>query len=266
MGDFGTPPRIASLDFERLERDGFLILPALVRREELESFEGAVALAGTRLAAARNVAQQSGEAMADVLRAAGRHRSMLFDHVKRLLVLERLSADIGGALEDAGLFAHSGLEVPAVWPTLRADLPNESTYLLQLHQDFRTTRSRVAWRLWVPLRDANAFHGTMEIAPGSHRAGPYEYVTDGPNGPAIPRSELERRGLGTITLELEAGSGILFDPRLVHGSIPNRSDRTKWVLLIHAQDLAQFVDPDDATDPLAPFLELSEGMGIAQSR
>jgi hypothetical protein len=263
MDSLEMHPRIAPLDFDRLERDGFLSLPALVRPEELAAFERAIALAGTRLAAARNIAQRSDDAIADVLRAAGKHRTMLFDYVKRLLVLERLSAEIGSALEEAGLFAHSGIEVPVVWPTLRADLPDEPTYLLQLHQDYKTTRSRSAWRLWVPLRDANSLRGTMEIAPGSHLGGPYRYVSDALNPPSIPRSELEHRGFDTVTVELQAGSAILFDPRLVHGSIPNRSTRTKWVLLIHVQDLTQFVNPEDPADPVIPFLRLSEWTSAA---
>ena len=250
--------RIPSLDFARLEEDGFLVLPGLVRPEELAAFERDITLAGERLAAARKVVRRSSEAIADVLKESGKHRSMLFDHVKRLLVLERLSAEIGGALEETGLFAHAGLEVPVVWPTLRADLPDESKYFLHLHQDFMTTRSQLAWRLWVPLRDTNSFYGTMDVVPGSHRAGPYTYVSDELNAPSIPRSQLDRLGLETSTLEIQAGTGVLFDPRLVHGSVANRSSRTKWVLLIHVQDLARFVDPQDEADPLIPFLKLSE--------
>ena len=120
-----TIGRISSLDFTRLERDGFLVLNGLVRPEELARFERDIAVVGERLAAQRGVERRSGEPIADVLRAAGGHRSMLFDHIKRLFILERLSVEIGAALEHAGLFAHSGVEVPIVWPTLRADLPDE---------------------------------------------------------------------------------------------------------------------------------------------
>ena len=252
-----TIGRISSLDFTRLERDGFLVLNGLVRPEELARFERDIAVVGERLAAQRGVERRSGEPIADVLRAAGGHRSMLFDHIKRLFILERLSVEIGAALEHAGLFAHSGVEVPIVWPTLRADLPDESTYLLPLHQDYATTRCRTAWRLWIPLRGVDDQHGTMEVAPGSHRAGSFPYVTEKSSDWGIERAELERRRLGTSRFELPAGDGVIFNPWLVHGSVPNRSQRTKWVLLLHVQDLAAFVNPDDASDPLCQFLELS---------
>ena len=133
--------RIASFDFERLEREGFLVLPGLVRPEELAKFERDIAVAGEELAVQRGVERRSDEAIADVLRAAGRGRSMLFDHIKRLFILERLSVEIGVALEAAGLFERAGLAAPIVWPTLRADLPGQSTHGLPLHQDFVTTAS-----------------------------------------------------------------------------------------------------------------------------
>jgi hypothetical protein len=251
--------RITGFDYQELERDGFAVLPNVVRQDELLNFERDIALVGERLAIQRGVERRSDEPIADVLKAAGPRRSMLFDHIKRLFVLERLSVEIGGALERAGLFRRTGIEAPMVWPTLRADLPGEFTYVLPLHQDYATTRCRTAWRLWIPLRAVDRHHGTMEVVPGSHRTGRFPYVTDGTTPPQIARGEIERRGLNTQILELPAGSAVIFSPWIVHGSLPNRSQRTKWVLLLHIQDLATFVNPDDPADPLFQFLELADG-------
>jgi hypothetical protein len=109
--------RIASLDLAALERDGFSVLSGLVRPQELAGFERDIELAGETLARQRRIERRSGEAIADVLKAAGRHRAILFDHIKRLFIVERLSAEIGTALEQAGLFRHAGIAVPIVWPT-----------------------------------------------------------------------------------------------------------------------------------------------------
>jgi len=251
--------RIAALDYDRLERDGFGVLSGLVRPDELAGFEREIALVGEQLAAQRGIERKSSEAIADVLIAAGPHRAMLFDHIKRLFSLTRLSMEIGTALEQAGLFRRSGIAVPIVWPTLRGDLPGEGTYELPLHQDYATTRCRTAWRMWIPLRGADRHYGTMEVVPGSHSRGPYPY-SHGPRPGSvfIDRLELEQRGLVAQSLALPAGDGVIFSPWLVHGSVPNRSDRTKWVLLLHVQDLAAFVNPDEPADPLQPFLELTE--------
>jgi len=247
-------PRIASLDVDRLKHDGFVIMPGLILPEELAEFERDIALVGERLATQRGIERRSSEAIADVLCAAGPYRAMLFDHVKRLFSVARLSVEIGTALEQAGLFRLSAISVPIVWPTLRADLPGEGTYELPLHQDYATTRCRTAWRMWIPLRDVDRQHGTMEVIPGSHNRGPYPYSESF----AIERHELAQRGLAAQSLELPAGDGVLFSPWLVHGSVPNQSRRTKWVLLLHVQDLATFVNPNEPTDPLTPFLELTK--------
>jgi ectoine hydroxylase-related dioxygenase (phytanoyl-CoA dioxygenase family) len=246
---------MANLDLDQLDRDGFVVLPDVVRPQELAHFERDIAVVGERLAAQRGVERRSDEPIADVLQAAGRRRSMLFDHIKRLFVLERVAVEIGIALEETGLFRR--MEAPIVWPTLRADLPGELTYMFPLHQDFATTRCRTAWRLWIPLRAVDRHHGTMEVAPGSHRMGRFPYVAH-ETIPAIERCEIERRGLNTQILELPAGSAVIFNPWIVHGSMPNRSQRTKWVLLLQVQDLATFVNPDDPNDPLCQFLELTE--------
>ena len=257
--------RFTAIDFDWLERHGFAVLPGLVHSGELARFERDIALVGEQLAAQRGIARRSNEAIADVLVAAGAHRAMLFDHVKKLFCLAQLSVEIGSALERDGFFERSGVKVPIVWPTLRGDLPREGTYELPLHQDYATTRCRTAWRMWIPLRDVNRHNGTMEVVPSSHRRGPYPYSNGGVTAPSIDPCELAQRGLAAQALKLRAGDGVIFSPWLVHGSVPNRSDRTKWVLLLHIQDLATFVNPDEPADPLRSFLELTE-RGRAASR
>jgi hypothetical protein len=42
------------------------------------------------------------------------------------------------------------------------------------------------------------------------------------------------------------------------GSMPNRLNRIKWVLLLHIQDLAAFVNPANPAHPVVPFLELTK--------
>lgn len=255
-----------AIDFARLDRDGYVVLPGLVAAADLAEFERCIATAGERLASMRGVATDGKEPLAAVIKAAGKHRTLLFDHIKRLWVLERLSGEIGRWLEAQGLFGHSKIEVPILWPTLRADLPGETVYAFPLHQDYATTRSRTAWRLWIPLRDADDRRGTMKVAVGSHRKGPFRYVSENMSYPYVDEAELQRHGFETVSLDVPAGTGVLFDPRLVHGSVPNLSDRTKYVLLLHLQDLAAFADPANPDDPLRQFLDLTEIKNAAERR
>lgn len=249
--------RAGAIDFAQLDHDGYVLLPGLIGESDLTEFERTVDLAGRRLASARGIDVDSQEPLTAVIKAAGRNRTALFDHVKKLWVLERLTGEIGRWLEAEGLFSHSKIEVPVFWPTLKADLPGETAYSFPLHQDYATTRSLTAWRLWIPLRPANAERGSMKVAVGSHRRGPFHYVTENTSYPHVAESELARLGLETVTLDVAAGTGVLFDPRIIHGSVPNRSDVTKYVLLLHLQDLATFPNPDDPDEPMRQFLDLT---------
>lgn len=260
------PRTTAAIDFERLDRDGYVVLPGLVRADDLAEFERCIEVAGTRLAASRGVDVAGVEPLPAVIRAAGKHRPALFDQIKRLWIIERLAGEVGRWLETAGLFAHSRIEVPVLWPTLKADLPGESEYAFPLHQDYATTRSRTAWRLWIPLRDVNAERGTMRVAVGSHRHGPYRYVGMDTTYPHVAENELARHGFELVALDVAAGTGVLFDPRIIHGSVPNNSAVTKWVMLLHLQDLAGFPDPSNPDDSMRQFLDLTEAKNAAERR
>jgi ectoine hydroxylase len=248
----------SAIDFAALDRDGYVVLPGLISAADLAEFERCIETAGRRLASARGLEVGGGEPLSAVIKAAGKHRSALFDHVKRLWIVERLTGEIGRWLEAQGLFAHSRIEVPVLWPTLRADLPGESNYTFPPHQDYVTTRSQIAWRLWINLRDANRERGTIQLAPGSHRKGPYNYVTANTDYPHVDADELARHGLEMVAIDAAAGSCVLFDPRVVHGSVANRSSITKYVMLLHLQDLASYPDPSNPDDPMRQFLDLSE--------
>ncbi len=260
------PATPTAIDFERLDRDGFVVLPGLVSAADLAEFERCIAAAGERLAAARGVTADGDELLSAVIKASGKHRAMLFDHVKRLWIVERLTGEIGSWLEAQGLFAHARIDVPVFWPTLKADLPGETEYSFPLHQDYATTRSQTAWRLWIPLRDANRERGTMRVAVGSHRKGPYNYVGLNTTYPHVAEEELVRYGFELIALDMTAGTGVLFDPRMIHGSVPNRSAVAKWVLLLHLQDLATFPDPSNPDDPMRQFLDLTEAKAAAERK
>lgn len=247
-----------AIDFATLDRDGYVVVPGLIAAADLAEFEHCIETAGTRLAASRGLDVTGVEPLSAVIRAAGKHRSALFDHVKRLWIIERLAGEVGRWLETAGLFAHSHIEVPVLWPTLRADLPGENNYTFPPHQDYATTRSQTAWRLWINLRDVNTERGTIQLAPGSHRKGPYRYVTENTNYPHVGADELARHGLDMVSIDAAAGSCVLFDPRVVHGSVANRSSITKYVMLLHLQDLATYPDPSNPDDPMRQFLDLSD--------
>ena len=96
------------------------------------------------------------------------------------------------------------------------------------HQDetFIPTRDRSLTTAWIAIDDADAENGCLRFFPGSHDTGvlwPMRRHDD----PDLDRAETAYGfpyGDGeAVTLEMTAGSVVLFDGYALHGSLPNRS-------------------------------------------
>ena len=242
------------VDFKQLTRDGYTPIPGLIDTDSLEEFEAVIASLGDELVRRMRLTVVSKEPLIDLFRVGGDFRALLYTHLKHLKVLHAMSSKITQGFEEARFFEWMGAEAPLFWSTLRADIPGEETYLLPIHQDYASTRCHNAWRIWVPLRPVNENDGSMLIVPGSHRLGHLPHETGDPKFPFVETCHYE--GLDPKVLSLPAGDAVLFHPLLLHRSVPSRSNRMKFVLLVQIQDLATLLDPDDPDDPLAEFLNV----------
>ncbi|GMG82693.1 hypothetical protein LNKW23_19060 [Paralimibaculum aggregatum] len=243
------------IDMEALRRDGYVRLEGVIGPAMLAEFERVMADLGEAGLARKGRTRRAADAMTDLLKTGGEYRVRLFANLKHLRIVQEMSQAATRRLAAEGFFDAARLTAPLAYPTLRADVPGEGRYLLPMHQDY-ATQCRVAWRLWCPLRPAGRSGGTMAIRPGSHRLGLVEHDASDPARPAVP--EAVCRDFPPLELEMPAGDAVLFDPLLVHASIPAAGDRMKYVLLVQVQDLATIVDPDDPEDPLAARLEMAQ--------
>jgi hypothetical protein len=246
------PPRI---DVDELTARGYTRVPRLLDSDSLREFEGVVSAAARALARRRGIAESSHEPLIDLMKRGGQHRVRLFGMLKQLFVVQRMSVTIGDRLAAGGFLSWAGIEAPAIWPTLRVDLPDEGTYLLPMHQDYGSMHCHRAWRVWIALRDLDVHHGTMRMVPGSHTRGCLPHDTSDPNYPRVLPSLYE--GQPIVELTVRAGDAILFNPLLLHESVPNRSERIKFVLLLQVQDASTLADPDDPKDALYDFARIA---------
>ena len=242
--------------FDDLRSCGHLLLPQVLDRRHLEVFETAVDEVSRAQIESRGIDPGDREPLIALLQSGHEYRVLLVTLLKRLQIVHEMSVAVGRMLERLDFFRWSEFAVPAVWPTLRVDLPHDETYCLNMHQDYKTTRCHRAWRLWIPLRDADEHHGTLKLIPGTQALGPLPHRLDETNSPEV--QAIHYGNARADTLAVAAGDAVLFDPCLVHGSVPNRSDRTKFVLLVHVQDVSTVIHPDDPDDALAGFVAVSE--------
>jgi hypothetical protein len=247
---------ILKIDHDVLDRDGFTLVDDVVSKADIDEFESSIAAFSADYLSRRGETSDADDPFVEILVRDQEWRETLFPLLKNLRVLQRISSDVAASLDTSDAFEVWGFRVPLAWPSFRADPPAEGKYLLPMHQDYGSTRCHRAFRMWIPLRDANEDNGTIDVVPGSHRLGPLEYDVSDPEFPHVPDADWEH--LGTHRIVAPAGTGVLIDPLLVHRSVMARRPRMKYVLLMNLQDLTTIMDPSDESDELGRrFRELT---------
>ena len=82
----------------------------------------------------------------------------------------------------------------------------------------------------------------MELVAGSHKHGQLEHTQDGPLRALIDEAAISEKH--RVGIEARAGDAILFHPHILHRSVPNRSERVKFVILIQVQDGTELLGPN----------------------
>jgi hypothetical protein len=227
----------------------------MIEATQLVAFEQQVARIAAIECRKHALPDEDADPIAPALRLGGAYRTMLFTKLKQLDVLREMTDAVVGRLRRGGLVERLGLELLCVHSTLKGDLPGDDRFFFLWHQDYLLTRSHRAYRLWLPLRPVNAIDGGMEFAIGSHRE-QFPYADGAGNYPHIPAAAVDGR-FATKVMDLPAGDGVLFDPRIVHRSVANHGRRTRFVLIVHLEDAAALAHPLDPTDPLAQFMMIA---------
>jgi hypothetical protein len=237
--------------FAELQRDGYTVLRGLVAQNDLARFEQQIATLTHAQLTALNLTPRHGDPFIDLFSIGGAYTSRLYQLLERLAILQELSVGISSKLKGMGFFEWSCMEVPLVWPDIRADLPGKTDLLLPVHQDFGSMHCQNAYRLWIPLRPSNAETGTMCVYPGTHKQGPVEHDLSDPLKPKVDADRYDESA--KLVFDLPAGDGVLIDPLLFHASVPNQSGRTKFTLMIQVQDLTTIINPEDEQSRFSVF-------------
>ena len=219
--------RLTPEQIEAYDRDGYVVLPDLIRPVEVELLRTEV----TRLAAIECPAikrERNGLARS-ILRAHetdGDTASPAFHALSRL---PRLLGPATDLLRDASVYIyHSKINV------------KQALYggIYAWHQDYGTwerdgTPDANIVTALVMLDDAEEIGGALYFVPGSHRWGGKTHLED-PESDALNPLSVERRALldvlrahKPVPVLGRAGTVVLFHSQLVHGSGHNMSPRDR---------------------------------------
>lgn len=206
---------------DRYARDGYQVLRGVVKADEIDvyrpRFRQAVECFNTQTASATDSAEQ--RAFLQIINARQR------DAALRRFVLGHRFARIA-----AELMGVSGVHV-----YLDQILYKEpSSIISHWHQDhtYFPLQTHHITTLWIPLVDVTPDMGTLVYAPGSHREGRLQKPDFDDAKTHLPEF-VEALGYRSHdTGPMSAGDGVLHDGSVLHGALPNRSDRTREALSI----------------------------------
>lgn len=195
---------------EKFQRDGYVVVPRFSREE-------------VAVLRARWEAMYVGE-RDDACHRSNESLDLGYRKALHELITETLDPVIEDLLVDHRSFSSGTL---VKWKG-----PNSA---MSAHQDWTMVdepRSR-AVSVWMPLSDVDAANGALGVLPGS------QHVLTGmrPN-PGIPPSLVDPAGgidpADLPSVEMQAGSCLIFDHGVLHGSPPNTTDEPRVALVLAA--------------------------------
>ena len=260
------------------QEEGYLIVPDVfapadlepLRQEMAEAIEEAVqALKAEgkltqlhadldfdhRLAALYRDSKENGEAILRRLegRSSGGFRAPeMFD----VLTHPKLLAKVSSLLGTEEVVASSVYRI-------RPKLPNIGRGVVPWHQDSgyfaASCDDHLIITCWVPLVDATAENGCMQILPRTHRGPVVEHHTGGNAGFLVIQDEnLPADPRQAITAACPRGGVVFMTNITPHCSTPNYSDHVRWSIDLRYQSadvpnnvaaLPKRIDPEGKADP-----------------
>jgi hypothetical protein len=168
-------------------------------------------------------------------RAVGR----IFDACRRLLPVHQVSVDerlisISKHLMDTELVAASDIKA------VRIDLPEESKYLFDWHQDYPYVMDSLdAVVFWIPLHDVDETNGALWIAPGTHKLGLQRLALDDPDNAANNKQKMMHIAdlsfmdrFDKVRVPVAYGDVLVFSTLALHASGPNSSNKARFTLQV----------------------------------
>ena len=113
----------------------------------------------------------------------------------------------------------------------RAKMPNQDATVVPWHQDLaylipEEAGETLVVNFWIPLVNATADNGCLQVLRGSHRAGLLPH--DHREATYIGVAEAELPDGDVVTCEVDEGDVLMTMEKLLHRSIPNKSDTVRW--------------------------------------
>ncbi len=118
---------------------------------------------------------------------------------------------------------------------VRIDDPSNERNL-PLHQELELM-GLLGIAVWIPLVDTDQEIGGLRVVPGSHKLGLQKHLTRVETKTGYNQVLWEHDEKKIADLTVKKGQAVVFHPFLFHGSMPNKSLKTRWTLVFRFCDV-----------------------------
>ncbi len=163
-------------------------------------------------------------------------RNSTYKKLQNLNSVRYLTHKVCQKLEKSKTYSKLGFKVPTITNGLILSLPDENENLNPLHQDIYNFLSFNFIKIWLPLTKVNNKNGSMVVYKSSNKLGFVEpkYKKDNSTYPEIEHKFTS--GFKEIVFDLEPGDCVIFNPLILHKSVKNNSNVTRFNIGIDIQD------------------------------
>lgn len=128
---------------------------------------------------------------------------------------------------------------------VRPKVPKVSAGTVPWHQDksyWPDASANPVITVWIPLVDSTPENGCLQLISQTHKKPVIQHSSEDADGKGfltLPSEYVVERKKEIVSLPVKAGSAVLFNDRLVHGSTPNNSDHVRWSVDLRYQPTDQ---------------------------
>ena len=155
--------------------------------------------------------------------------------------VKSIAYEIDKKLEDLNVYKKLGFKAPSIKNALIVSLPGEKKFDNPLHQDIYNNHSNLFIKIWAPLSEVSVERGSMELFKKSQSLGFVKPKYDKLKYyPEINKKNIDK--FESNILSFKPGPVVIFNPLILHRSVPNNSDKTRFVIGCDIQDISQIYD------------------------
>lgn len=163
-------------------------------------------------------------------------RTQIYKKLQNLKSVRHIVHKVCLKFDKHKVYEKLNFKVPVITNGLIVSIPQEEKNLNPLHQDIYNFTSFNFLKIWLPLTKVDKARGSMMVYKCSNKLG---FIKPKYKSKKSTYPEIEKKftiGFKELVFDLDPGDCVIFDPLILHKSVKNNSEKTRFNIGIDIQD------------------------------